>query len=85
METVFRLKASEIDSSFVAMLKKLFKAREVEITVTDIVNDETKFLLKNPKNKAHLLEALEEVKRNASLVRMSGDEFDKYRENLRKG
>jgi len=84
METVFRLKASEVDNGFLAMLKTLFKKREIEITVTDIINDETEFLLKNPNNRKHLLEAIEEVKQNKNLVRFSGEEFIKYRESLLK-
>lgn len=82
METIFRLKASEIDDKFLATLKKLFEKREIEITVTDIINDETEFLLKDPKNKAHLLEAIEEVKHNKKLVRFTGAEFKKYSKSL---
>jgi antitoxin YefM len=84
METVFRLKASEIDSRFLSTLKTLFKKREIEITVSDVINDETDFLLNDPKNKAHLLEAIEEVKHNKNLVRFSGDEFKKYSKSLSK-
>ncbi len=84
METTFRLKASEIDTRFLNTLKTLFKEREIEITVTDIVEDETEFLSKNPKNKAHLLEAIEEVKQNKNLVRFSGEEFKKYSKSLSK-
>jgi antitoxin YefM len=84
METIFRLKASEIDSKFLAMLKKLFSKREIEITVTDVINDETEFLLNDPKNHAHLLEAIDEVKHNKKLVRFTGDEFKKYSKSLLK-
>jgi len=82
METVFRLNASEIDNKFLATLKTLFRKREIEITVTDIIKDETEFLLKDPKNRAHLLKAIEEVKRNKNLVRFTGEEFKKYSETL---
>ncbi|MFA4851326.1 MAG: hypothetical protein WC599_02300 [Bacteroidales bacterium] len=84
METVFRLKASEIDNGFLSTLKTLFKKREIEITITDVINDETEFLLKDPKNKAHLLEAIEEVKHNKNLVRFTGEEFKKYSKSLLK-
>ena len=59
-----------------------FRKREIEITVTDIIKDETEFLLKDPKNRAHLLKAIEEVKRNKNLVRFTGEEFKKYSETL---
>ncbi|MFA4851141.1 MAG: hypothetical protein WC868_00455 [Bacteroidales bacterium] len=82
METIFRLKASEIDNGFLTTLKILFKKREIEISVTDVINDETDFLLKDPKNRAHLLEAVDEVKRNKNLVRFTGEEFKKYSKSL---
>jgi antitoxin YefM len=84
METVFRLKASEIDNKFLTTLKTLFEKRDIEITVTDVINDETEFLLKDPKYKAHLLDAIEEVKHNKKLVRFTGAEFKKYSKSLLK-
>ena len=82
METVFRLKASEIDNKLITTLKTLFEKREIEITVTDVINDETDFLLKDPKNKAHLMQAIEEVKLNKKLFRFTGAEFKKYSKSL---
>ena len=82
METVFRLKASEIDNKLLTTLKTLFEKREIEITVTDVINDETDFLLKDPKNKAHLMQAIAEVKLNKKLVRFTGAEFKKYSKSL---
>ena len=84
METIFRLKASEIDNKFLASLKKLFNKREIEITVTDVIKDETEHLLKDPKNRAHLMEAIDEVKHNKNLVRFTGEEFKKYSKSLLK-
>jgi len=84
METIFRLKASEIDNKFLASLKKLFNKREIEITVTDVIKDETEHLLKDPKNRAHLMEAIDEVKQNKNLVRFTGEEFKKYSKSLLK-
>lgn len=84
METVFRLKASEIDSKFLTTLKTLFEKREIEITVTDVINDDSDLLLSDPKNKVHLMEAIEEVKHNKNLVRFTGAEFKKYSKSLLK-
>ena len=81
METVFRLKESELNNRFLATIKSLFKEKEIEISISDTV-DETSFLLKDPKNRAHLLEAIEEVKRNKNLVRFTGEEFEKYSKTL---
>ncbi len=82
METIFRINASELDGKFLNTLKKLFLKRDIEILITDVVTDETEFLLKDPKNKARLLEAIEEVKQNKNLVRFSDKEFEKYCNNL---
>ena len=84
METVFRLNPSEIDEKFAAVIKKLFGKRAVEITVKDLPDDETAFLLKDGKNRKHLLEAIEEVKENKNLVHFSGEEFEKYGKQLLK-
>lgn len=64
------------------MLKALFKKREVEITVADIPSDETALLLNDPGYKAHLLEAIEEIKHNKNLTRFTGEEFEKYNKEL---
>ena len=82
METIFRLKASELNSNFVTMLKTIFKKREIEIIVSEAPSDETEFLLKDPKNRKHLLEAIEEAKQNKNLVRFNGEEFEKYNKQL---
>jgi antitoxin YefM len=79
METVFRLKAKELDSSFIDTLKNLFKDREIEITIKP-TQDETEFLFKTPANKKELLEAIKEVKRNENLIRFSGKEFEELYE-----
>jgi len=84
METVYRIKASELNKSFLDSIKTLFKKKEIEISITDMVNDETNFLLKNPSNKAHLLEAIEELNHDKNLVRFSGEEFEKYTQELLK-
>jgi len=81
METVFRLKASELNNKFLATIKALFKEKEIEISISDAI-DETSFLLRDPKNRAYLLEAVEEVKRNENLVRFTGEEFEKYSKTL---
>lgn len=37
--------------------------------------DETSFLLKNAKNRKHLLRAVDDIKNNRNLVRYTADEF----------
>ena len=84
METIFRLKASEVDNRLLTTLKTLYEKREIEITVTGDISDETDFLMKDPANKAHLLEAIEEVKHNKNLVRFTAEGFEEYSKSLLK-
>lgn len=84
METTFRLNTSDLNTRFLTTLKSLFIKREIEITVSDVINDETDFLLKDPVNKAYLLKAIGEVKNNKNLHRFSGEEFEIYTKSLLK-
>jgi hypothetical protein len=79
METTFRLKASELNSSFINTLKRLFNKGTIELTVTNVIEeDETSFLLKNTKNRKHLLKAIDDIKNNRNLVRFSAEEFKEF-------
>ena len=75
METVFKLKAAELDIRFIDSVKNLFKDREIEISIKPI-QDETEYLLSNPANKKHLLDAIKEIKKNKNLIRFTGKEFE---------
>ena len=81
METIFKLKATELDRSFIESVKNLFKDREIEISIKP-TQDETEFLLSSPANKKHLLEAIKEVKKNKNLIRFTGKEFEETTEKL---
>lgn len=69
MQTVYRLKAEELDDQFLEALKTLFKDKEIEIIVTEI--DETTYLLQSEANKKRLMEAIQAVEEGADLI-----EFD---------
>ena len=81
METVFKLKAAELDKGFITSVKNLFKDREIEISIK-LIQDETEFLFNNPVNKKHLLDAIKEVKKNKNLIRFTGKEFEELQEKL---
>ena len=81
METVFKLKAKELDSSFIDSLKSLFKDREIEISIKP-TQDETEFLFKTPANKKELLQAIKEVKANKNLISFTGKEFEELSESM---
>ena len=81
METVFKLKAAELDRTFIDSVRNLFKGREIEISIKP-TQDETEFLLNSPANKKHLLDAIKEVKKNKNLIRFTGKEFEELTEKL---
>lgn len=70
MLTTYKLKASEIDQSVIKTIKDLFKDKEIEIIVHE-VEDETEYLLKSAKNKAHLLSAIANIDENKNLKEIS--------------
>ena len=81
METIFKLKATELDSKFIETIKKLFKDSEIEISIKPI-QDETEYLLSNPSNKKHLLDAIKDVKKNKNIIRFTGKEFEELSAKL---
>jgi len=73
MEALYKLNINEIDNSFLDALKKLFKGKQVIISVTS-VEDETALLSSYEANKLHILNNLV-AEPSASF---KGDEFQKY-------
>ncbi|OKH37342.1 hypothetical protein NIES2119_13920 [[Phormidium ambiguum] IAM M-71] len=69
MSTVYRVKASELDSSFLEEIKKTFGDKEIEIIVSQF--DETEYLLKSEVNKERLLSAIENVTQRQNLVEVN--------------
>jgi len=81
METVFKLKANELDKRFVDSVKNLFRDREIEISIKP-TQDETEFLFNTSANKKQLLEAIEEIKMDKNLIRFTNKEFETLTEKM---
>ena len=79
METVFKLKAEELDNRFIDSVKNLFKDREIEISIK-FIQDETEYLFNSPANKKQLLDAIKEIKKNKNLIRFTSNEFEELSE-----
>lgn len=79
MEAIYKLKAKEIDPNLMDTIKKLFRGKEITITIT-ADDDETTYLTKNPANKKHLLDNIA----SEPSISFSGEEFDNHVENLLK-
>jgi hypothetical protein len=67
MTSTYRLKADELDASFLEGLKTLFHGKEVEIEVSEV--DETAYLLRSSANKDHLCHVIREVEAGTNLVK----------------
>jgi len=79
METIYKLKANEINSNLIDTIKKIFGSKEITITITT-ESDETTYLTMNPANKKHLLESIAQE----PTVSFTAVEFEKHVEDLLK-
>ena len=79
MEAIYKLKAKEIDPNLMDTIKKLFRGKEITITITTDP-DETTYLTMNPANKKHLLDNIA----SEPTIGFTAGEFDKHVENLLK-
>ena len=76
MYAVYKLRANELDGSFLDTLKSLFKDREIEIAVSEASassDDETAYLLESPANSERLLRAIENIAHERDLVSVDLD------------
>jgi antitoxin YefM len=66
MELTYRLNANELNEEFLNTIKKLYKGKELEVTV-QVKEDETEYLLKSEANRTQLLKAVKDVKNRKNL------------------
>ncbi|MGL5509331.1 MAG: hypothetical protein ACRDB1_06905 [Microcoleaceae cyanobacterium] len=66
MSTVYRLKASELNTDFLEEIKATFGDQEIQIVVSEL--DETEYLLKSEVNRNRLLQAVDNVKNQQNLI-----------------
>ncbi len=86
METVFRLKASELDLSFIKILKNILGKNdnvEVLINLDKKIRKTLKVETKN-EMRMRINKAIEETERGENLITFKGDEFGKYMKALTK-
>ena len=68
MKATFRLKLNEFNDDFIKSVKKIFKNREIEITVTSI---------NKRKEKQEFVNAVEDVRLRKNIISFSPNEFKK--------
>lgn len=72
MQSTYRVRADELTDSFVKALQVAYKDKEIEIIVSDIVDD-TDYLLSSEANRAQLLDAIKDIESGDNLVSFSLD------------
>jgi hypothetical protein len=77
MEAIYKLKANEISPELMDVIQKLFKDKEITITISS-EPDETTYLTINPANEKHLMESMAEK----PSVRFTLDEFNEVIKKL---
>ena len=78
MYTLYRVNADDLNAEFIESIKTLFKHQTIEIAIceaADTEHDETRYLLNNPANRQHLLNALQHVQQKQQLVTIPLDEL----------
>jgi hypothetical protein len=68
MHGTFRLRAEELNDTFIESIRTLFRGKDIEIVVTEV--DETGYLLQSAANRARVLQAIANAEngRNLSAV-----------------
>jgi len=62
MQVAYRLNANELDINFLESIKKLFKNKKLNISISvDKQENETEYLLSNPANASRLLNAINNI------------------------
>lgn len=72
MQSVYRLKAGDLDDRFLESLKVLWGDREIEIVISAV--DETAYLMATDANKKRLLKAIDDVEHRSGLVEVNLEE-----------
>jgi len=79
METIFRLKARELDMQFIESIKKLFKDEEIVLTIVPARNVSGKKV----EYASHLLDSVKKVE-EGKVKTLSGKDFEELSQNLLK-
>jgi antitoxin YefM len=74
MQTTYRVRADELSDDFVQALKVTYKDREIEIVVSDVVDD-TEYLMSTDANRDQLLGAIKDIEAGENLSSFSLDDL----------
>lgn len=77
METTYRLNARELSVELIQSIQVAFKDKNIEITVTDQI-DETDYLLSSSANKKHLYKSIDELDQGKGIPMSLAELQEKY-------
>jgi len=77
MTTIYKLNSKELSVDLIKSIQQTFKDKEIEIIVTDQI-DETEYLLSNEANKKHLYKSIEEIEKGQGLPMTLAELQEKY-------
>jgi hypothetical protein len=84
METIFKIKASELDLDFIEAIKKLFKNEEIEILISSVPKStKAERDKKYPQYSESLINAIDNVEKNKDLISFTMEEFVEYSRKLK--
>ena len=72
MEATYRLKYSELNEDFLKVIRKLFKNKEIDITIST----------SNKEDEVEFLKSMEDIKLRRNLISFSVDELKAFSEKL---
>jgi len=75
MLATYRLRADEINDTFLKTIQNSYMNKEIEITIQE-VEDETEYLLKSEPNRRHLLRGIEEIRSGVPLQTMTIEQLN---------
>lgn len=77
MITTFKLNTRELSSDLIQSIKDAFKDKDIEITVTDQI-DETEYLLSTEANKKHLYKSIDDLEQGQGIPMTLAELQEKY-------
>ncbi|MBY0434435.1 MAG: hypothetical protein K2U26_10025 [Cyclobacteriaceae bacterium] len=77
MTTTYKLNANQLSEDILKSIKEAFKDKEIEITVTDAM-DETEYLLSTEANREHLYRSIEDLERGKGVPMTVAELQEKY-------
>jgi antitoxin YefM len=77
MTTTYKLNSKELSNDIIKSIKEAFGDKDIEITVTDDV-DETEYLLSTDANKKHLYKSMEDLEKGKGVTMTLAELQEKY-------